>query len=223
MRRHRLSSGLRQRWAWVMPYRQCLAQALADQHQPQTTAQLDQSQQGGAAQIVVVTQRLVDRQFDGGGLRSAAQRQHGGEAGETQHEDQRAARQDLAAQRRPFDEAELLPAAHTQLGGQLALLHRNVLQRLQQQAGGQWQVKEQVRQQNALQPVGREAIFDAQPAAQRRQPALAPIDAEQAEHRHQHRQHQRHGAQPQQQLPAGETAAIERARQQNGGQHRNQR
>ncbi len=91
-----------------------------------------------------------------------------------QHEDQRAARQDLAAQRRPFDEAELLPAIHAQLGGQLALLHRDILQRLQQQAGGQRQVKEQVRQQNALQAVGREAILDAQPAAQRRQPATAP-------------------------------------------------
>ncbi|MND90368.1 hypothetical protein D3C80_824480 [compost metagenome] len=111
---------------------------------------MDQRQQRGAAEIVVVTERLIDGQFDGGRLRSTSQRQYGGEAGEAQHKDQRAARQDLTAQRRPLDKAKLLPTAHAELGCQLALFNRDVFQRLQQQTCRQRQVEEHVRQQDAL-------------------------------------------------------------------------
>ena len=47
-------------------------QPLAQQHQHQTARHLDYRQQRGATGIVVVTQRLVNRQLNGGGLRPAA-------------------------------------------------------------------------------------------------------------------------------------------------------
>ncbi len=106
----------------------------------------------------------------------------------------------------------MVPAAQVELCRQLTLFRRNTLQRLQHQAGRQRQVKEDVRQQNARQAIGREVITDACQLAQLRQPAVATIDGQQAKHRDQHWQHQRHGAQAQQQQTTRKTASIERPR-----------
>ncbi len=117
----------------------------------------------------------------------------------------------------------MVPAAQVELCRQLTLFRRNALQRLQHQAGRQRQVKEDVRQQNARQTVGREVVINPCQLAQLRQPADTTIDGEQTKYRHQHRQHQGHGAQTQQQLTARETASIERARQRHRRQQRQQR
>lgn len=69
-------------------------------------------------------------QLNGGRLRSAAQRQHGRKAGETEHKNQRGDRRDLAAQPRPFDKAEKMPAADPKLCSKLALFAGDVFQRL---------------------------------------------------------------------------------------------
>ena len=89
----------------------------------------------------------------------------------------------------------MVPAAQVELSRQLTLFRRDALQRLQHQAGRQRQVKEDVRQQDARQTIGREVITDAEQLAQMRQPAIATVDGQQPKHCDQYRQHQRHGAQ----------------------------
>ena len=62
-------------------------QPLAHQHQHKAARHLHHRQQRGATGIVVVTQRLINRQLNGGGLRPTAERQHGGKAGKAEHKD----------------------------------------------------------------------------------------------------------------------------------------
>ena len=49
------------------------AQTLAQQHKAQAANHLHHRQQRGAAGVIVVTERLVNCQFDGGGLRATAE------------------------------------------------------------------------------------------------------------------------------------------------------
>ena len=63
------------------------AQPLAQQHQHKAAPHLHHRQQRGAAWIVVVTQRLINRQLNRGGLRPAPEGQHGGKAGKAEHKD----------------------------------------------------------------------------------------------------------------------------------------
>ena len=198
-------------------------EALAEQHQREAAKHLDQRQHCRARRIVVKAQRLVDSQLNRGGLRAAAQRQHGGEAGEAEHKNQRSDGGNVAAHPRPFDEAEEGIAAHAKLGGNLPLFTRDTLQRLQQQAGGHRHIEKDVRQQDAQQTVGREIPLPAERVKQRGQPALAAIDAEDAEHRHQHRQDQGHRAQAQQQCAAREATTVKGAGEKDGRHHREQR
>ncbi len=79
-----------------------------------------------------------------------------------------------------------------------------------------------MRQQNAFQAVGGEGPFQAKQAEEGGQPALPTVDAQNPEHRHQYREDERHRAQPQQGKSAGETSAIERAREENGRDRREQ-
>ncbi|MNE12843.1 hypothetical protein D3C80_1056630 [compost metagenome] len=109
-------------------HRDRFAQTLAEQHQPQTAEHLNHRQDRRTARIVVKTERLINREFNGCCLWPAPQRQHRRKAGETEHEDQRGNRWDLAAQPRPFDKTEERPAAHTKLCGELALFTGNIFQ-----------------------------------------------------------------------------------------------
>ena len=137
-------------------------EALAEQHQPEAAEHLNQRQHCRSRRIVVKAQRLVDSQLNRGGLRAAAQRQHGGEAGKAEHKNQRGDGGNVPAHPWPFDEAEEGIAAHAKLGGNLPLLAGNVLQRLQQQAGRHRHIEKDVRQQDALQTVGRELPLPAE-------------------------------------------------------------
>ena len=123
----------------------------------------------------------------------------------------------MSAQPRPFNEAEKEPAAHPELGGELTLLARDILQRLQEQPRRHWHVEKDVRQQDALQAIRREGPLQPERLAEGGKPALTSIDAKNAKYRHQHRQDQRHGAQAQQHLPSGEATAVEGASKKYGG------
>ena len=125
-------------------------QALAKQHQPEAADHLDKRQHRRARRVVVEIKGLVNRQFDGGRPRAAAQRQHGRKAGETEHKDQRRDRWNLPTQPRPLDQPEEDVAAHAELGGDLPLFAGDIFQRLQQQARGHRHIKEYVRQQDPL-------------------------------------------------------------------------
>lgn len=74
-----------------------------------------------------------------------------------------------------------------------------------------------------MQTVGRELPLPAERVKKGGQPALAPVDAEDAEYRHQHRQDQGHRAQAQQQRAAREATPIKRAGKKDRRPHREQR
>ena len=60
--------------------RKPVAQALACEQQRQAATQLQKRQQRCARRVIVKAQGLIYRQFKGGGLRAAAERQYGGKA-----------------------------------------------------------------------------------------------------------------------------------------------
>ena len=125
-------------------------QTLADEHQPDAAYQLDQRQQGSAANIKVIIQCLINRQFNGSCRRAATECQHRGKTGKAEHKNQCGGRQQLTAQIRPLHNPEMLPFIHIKLSGELSLLRGNIIELLIQHPGGKRHIEEDVRQQNAL-------------------------------------------------------------------------
>lgn len=78
-------------------------------------------------------------------------------------------------------------------------------------------------QQNALQAVGRKGPLQTERLAERCQPALATIDAKNAENSNQHREDQGHGTQTQQRQPSWKAPAVEGAGKEYRGHDREQR
>src|SRR5690606_18126403 len=79
---------------------------------------LQESEDRRAGRVEVETQRLVDRHFQRGRGRPAAEGEHDGEGGGAEHEDETGDAGKAGAQGRPFDPAPLMDRAHAKLAGE---------------------------------------------------------------------------------------------------------
>jgi choline-glycine betaine transporter len=81
-------------WAWWVAWSPFVGLFLARISRGRTIRQfvmgtLNHRQKRRAARIVVIAQRLIDGQFNGSGLRPAAEGKHGSETGEAKHKNER--------------------------------------------------------------------------------------------------------------------------------------
>ena len=196
---------------------QVFAEGLGDEDEGEAAGNLHEGEQGGAVGFVGEGQRLVDGKFDGGRFRAAAEDEDGAEAGEAEHVDERGDGRQLAAQPRPFEVAKERPAAHAELGGELALFAGDLFEGVEQEAGGERQGEELVDEEDAGEAIGAETPVAAERLPDVRQPALFAVHAEDAGDGDQRRQGEGHGGEAQEQVATGEVAALERAGEEDGG------
>ena len=182
-------------------------QLVLQQEQGQGQQQLHQGEPASGGEIEVKAQRLVDSHLQCGGLGAAPERQHCGEAGEAEHEDEAGEPRQDAADERPLQQPEDVGGAHAELAGEAPGGLGDALYALQDEAGGQRHVEEDMGQQDAEQAIEIVAGIQAQAVQQLRQPALTTVHRHHAEDGDDDRQHQGEAEQLEQQAASGETAS----------------
>ena len=141
--------------------------AQRDERHRAAERELDQREPGGAAEVEVEAQRLVDRELDRGRPRPAAEGQRHRERGHAEQEHQHEGARQHLAQHRRLDAAEHVAGGEAELRRKPELLGRNGEPALQQQPRNQRHVEEDMREHHPAQPVDVEAGQRRAPRARR--------------------------------------------------------
>src|SRR6056297_2815942 len=115
--------------------------------------ELDDGEAGGAVEIEVEGKGLVDGEFDRRGGRAAAEREGDGEARRADEEDDEEGAGKGGAEDRTLDQAVDVAGLETEGSGEAEALGRDFEPALQDQAGGERQVEEDVGEDDAVEAV----------------------------------------------------------------------
>src|SRR5262245_33287459 len=185
-----------------------------EQHEESAKDELHQGQHGGACWIIVEAERLIDADFEGRGRRPAAQGEHDRKARGTNEEDQTRYAGKAAFDLGPFDEAESRHGGEVELCREPEAFGRDAVELLQNEPGCERQVEEDMRQENAGQPIDVERL-----AKEAAQPAGAAIDGDNAKDDDDGRQRQRQSEEAEQEAAAQEVDARQSERHGKGKRH----
>ncbi len=130
------------------------------QRQHQADRHLQQREQGRAREIDVEAHELVDRDLKRCRARAAAEREHDGEAREAEEEHDRGDRRRFASEDREIEDPEDRPRRHAKLRGEPPMLPGNGGERGEEDARGERRIEEDVRDENAREPVEPAAHVD---------------------------------------------------------------
>ncbi len=184
-----------------MPPRYALCRFGRDTRQSQQQRSGHADLQGGQGdcprRVEIEAQRLVDRDLDGAGGGSAAERQHQREAGGAEHENEAGGPWQQSTKDRPFDKAEEGGGRHAEIGGRSPVFQGDALEPGKKETCDKRHIEEDVGKQDAEKAIDADRLLQPEPRKGGVEHALPAPDLDQPERADQHGQAERQGHKPQ--------------------------